>query len=137
MIFMNLNNQDPNNEALYKKIIEGRLVIPTYVSDYGADLLKAVLTKDPAKRPNLAQIREHPWFTLTNIKLNDGLIIGLNVIPIDENIVQKMKEYQFNSDEVRKAVISNRHNNITTTYYLLLKLYIKNGATSIADLIYL
>jgi len=46
-----------------------------------------------------------------------------------------MKEYNFQPEDVRRAVLSNRHNNVTTTYYLLLKSYIKNGATSIADLV--
>lgn len=57
------------------------------MSDYATDLLKAILTKDPAKRLNLNQIRDHPWFTLTNIKLNEGLIIGLNVIPVRLTII--------------------------------------------------
>jgi 5'-AMP-activated protein kinase catalytic alpha subunit len=40
----------------------------------------------------------------------------------------------FNKDEVRELVEANRHNHITTTYYLILKKYIKMGRTSIADL---
>lgn len=40
----------------------------------------------------------------------------------------------FNKDEVRELVKANRHNHITTTYYLILKKHIKLGKISVADL---
>jgi len=40
----------------------------------------------------------------------------------------------FNKEEVKELVMANRHNHITTTYYLLLKKHIKMGRTSVADL---
>jgi len=46
-----------------------------------------------------------------------------------------MSFMNFNKDEVRELVLANRHNHITTTYYLILKKHIKMGRTSIADLI--
>jgi 5'-AMP-activated protein kinase catalytic alpha subunit len=45
-----------------------------------------------------------------------------------------MTYLNFNKEEVRELVLGNRHNNITTTYYLLLKKHIKMGEKSIADL---
>jgi hypothetical protein len=45
-----------------------------------------------------------------------------------------MEEYAFNKDEVRTDVLSNRHNHITTTYYLLLKSKVKRGMSSVADI---
>lgn len=40
----------------------------------------------------------------------------------------------FNKDEVREFIKANRHNHITTTYYLILKKQLKFGRSSISDL---
>jgi len=45
-----------------------------------------------------------------------------------------MEECDFKADEVRTAILTNKHNHITTTYYLLLKKFIRQGGNSIADL---
>ena len=45
-----------------------------------------------------------------------------------------MESIGFKKDEVRCLVASNRHNQITTTYYLMLKKKVSSGKTSIADL---
>ena len=46
-----------------------------------------------------------------------------------------MEEYDFKREEVRMNLLTNRHNHITTCYYLLLKSRIKKGFTSVSDLI--
>ncbi len=46
-----------------------------------------------------------------------------------------MLEYDFKKEEVRTNILTNRHNHITTCYYLLLKSKIKKGISSVADLI--
>ena len=46
-----------------------------------------------------------------------------------------MEEYDFKRDEVRSNILTNRHNHITTCYYLLLKKKIKKGIPSISDLV--
>jgi len=46
-----------------------------------------------------------------------------------------MEEYDFKKDEVRMNLLTNRHNHITTCYYLLLKSKIKKGIASVSDLI--
>lgn len=46
-----------------------------------------------------------------------------------------MLEYDFKKEEVRTNILTNRHNHITTCYYLLLKSKIKKGTPSVADLI--
>ena len=42
--------EDPNTAALYKKILSGDYTIPKFVSPEGTDLIKGILTIDPAKR---------------------------------------------------------------------------------------
>lgn len=40
----------------------------------------------------------------------------------------------YNKREVKELVLSNRHNHITTLYYLILKKHLRSGRTSVADL---
>jgi 5'-AMP-activated protein kinase catalytic alpha subunit len=129
--------EDRDNEVLYRKIGEGKFTLPNTLSDGAKDLIRRILNTDPSKRYNIQQIRTHPWFNSLNHGVNtfEGLLININVIPIDESLVLKMEEYDFKRDEVRTNILSNRHNHITTTYYLLLKNKIRKGGSSIADLV--
>lgn len=45
-----------------------------------------------------------------------------------------MEEYKFKKEEVRANILSNKHNHITTSYYLSLKKKIRKGGISVADL---
>jgi len=126
---------DANNDVLYKKITDGKYHIPSFVSDQARDLLKKILNTDPHSRYNLNNIKAHPWFNFSSAKLNEGLLVNISIIPIDDKIILKMEEYGFNTEETRQNVLANRHNHITTTYYLLLKKLVRNGGQSIADLI--
>lgn len=40
----------------------GRLRAPQHVSEECKDLLRGLLTADPAKRLTVAQVQAHPWF---------------------------------------------------------------------------
>ena len=126
---------DNNNEVLYKKITDGKFTIPTWVSDQGKDLLRKILNTDPNTRYTLQQIKSHPWFNINITKINEGLLVNISVIPIDEKILTKMEEYGFNREEAKQNLLANRHNHITTSYYLLLKKIVKAGGRSIADLV--
>jgi len=46
-----------------------------------------------------------------------------------------MEESDFNKDEIRKNILANKHNNVTTCYYLLLKIKTRRGLASASDLI--
>ena len=127
--------EDANNDVLYKKITEGKFTIPSFISEPARDLIKRILTTDPSKRFNLQQIRSHPWFNLNNPSINEGLLINLHVIPIDEELLKTMVEYDFKKEEVRSNILTNRHNHVTTTYYLLLKNKIRKNIQSVADLV--
>ena len=126
--------EDADNDVLYRKITEGRFSIPRYVSEQAKDLLRKVLNVDPSKRYGIKQIKKHPWFNLVNqrLNINEGLLIKDVVIPIDEELILKMEEYNFSKEEVRVNVLANKHNHITTTYYLLLRAKMRKGLESVA-----
>jgi 5'-AMP-activated protein kinase catalytic alpha subunit len=44
-----------------------------------------------------------------------------------------MEKYDFESDHTVRCLEANKHNHVTTTYYLLLKKHLREGGTSIAD----
>ena len=69
--------------------------------------------------------------------MSKGLLIYKYIVPIDEEIVEKMKsEYEYNEKEVRMNILANKHNHITTTYYLFLKQKIRKGKHSVADMVH-
>jgi serine/threonine protein kinase len=54
--------EDPNNEVLFKKILECNLQYPSFVSVNFKDMLKKVLVTDPDKRIRIEGIKKHPFY---------------------------------------------------------------------------
>ena len=132
--------EDDNNDELYNKIIKGKFDIPKHVSDKAKDLLHKILVTDPKKRLTISQIKNHPWFQLYNtegknkINLSEGLDLSKYIIPIDEDIVKVIsKKYNINEEEIRISILANKHNDISTIYYLYLNKKINNNKKSVAD----
>ena len=131
--------EDDNNDLLYRKICLGKFNIPDFVSNNCKDLLKKILVTEPYKRITIKQIKNHPWFKLYNIKgkliLYEGLFIDKYIIPIDEEIIGHIsKEMGLNEKEIRLCILNNKHNDITTLYYLFLQKKVNSNLKSVADL---
>ena len=129
--------EDSDNEILYKKITSGKFKIPKFLSENCKDILQKILNVDPEKRYTIKQIKKHPWFNLVNPRINmsEGLLLNVNIVPIDEKILDEMStKFKFKKDEIRANLISNNHNHTTTTYYLLLSKKIKEGKKSVGDM---
>ena len=56
--------EDPDTAVLYKKILKGKYLVPDFISEPVIDLIGSILQQDPAKRFDIAKIREHEWFQL-------------------------------------------------------------------------
>ena len=128
---------DINRHKLYKKIIDGKLYFPHFLSENAKDLLKKILNKDPIKRINIEEIKKHPWFNLINPTkaMSQGFLSNEIITPIDLDIVDLMvNNYGFNEKEIKIDLLKNKHNEITTTYYILLDSKIQKGEKSIADM---
>ena len=132
-----------DNNILFKRIIDGHFSIPTHVSKQGRELLYQLLNKNPRKRITIEQIKKHPWIKYysnglsTDVEpiFNIGLDLDKYVIPIDEDIINEMEEkYKLSKIKCRIAVLSNKSNDYTTLYYLLLKQKIQDGKKSVSDL---
>ena len=116
--------EDPNTANLYKKILNGDYTIPKFVSPESRDLITNILNTDPEKRYKISDIRKHSWFNqITVQKISGGIFIGLSQIPINVKILDLLVEYNFKKDYAVKCINANKHNHVTTSYYLLLKRY--------------
>ena len=62
-----------------------------------------------------------------------GIVIGFNKIPINPDILTQLKLLNMDADYVTKCLEANRHNNVTTSYYLTLKKYVSEGGKSSYD----
>lgn len=49
-------------DVLFSNIRQGRLTFPPMVSANAKDLIMQVMNKDPVKRPQISQIKRHPFF---------------------------------------------------------------------------
>ena len=127
--------EDNNTSQLYKKILSGEYVLPNFISDHFKDLLEKILNVDPTKRFSLEEIYSHPWCKQVNdIPLNSGIMVGYHRMPIDQNILGKLSKFDFDLEYSARCIEANKHNHITTTYYLLLKKHLKSGHSSNADI---
>ena len=114
-------------------IISGKINYPSYFSDCVKDLLMHMLDLDPMTRYTLQEVRSHPWFNLIDYKLIPGIIIGYNIIPVDEKILDLCVTYNCDKNKVRESVINNKYNSDSALYYLLIKKLQKKGMHSVSD----
>lgn len=95
------------------------------------DLISKILVTDPAKRLTISQVMDHEWFKLKMpLTISDGIIIGKNQIPIEDSIIEMMRQFGFSSEEINqlfKCLDANSHNHMTTTYYLFYKQLKREG----------
>lgn len=116
--------EDPNTTTLYQKILKGEFQIPKFVSKEAADLLRCILCTDPEKRYKIPDIRNHPWFNIVpyECKPYNGLIVGVNEIPVSYKLLRILEEkFNFSQQVTRRSLLNNKQNHITSTYYLLQK----------------
>lgn len=115
--------EDPNTNQLYKKIIAGEFRCPKFISDEVKDLIMRILNTNPDARYTIEDIKRHPWFLQTKPEVVSGIMLGFDKIPIDYKVLGQLEQFGFNLDYVKNCIEVNRHNHVTTTYYLLEKKY--------------
>ena len=131
--------QGDSDQDLYKKIIAGNFKNIDAVSKEANDLIQNILNPNPMKRFNISQIKKHPWFNVFNnnnfqIMNYYGLLTNKYIIPVDEDIVNEIKNtYGINDEEIRAAILGNKLNDISTLYYLIVIKKNKEGIKSISD----
>ena len=82
--------EDPDNEVLFKKILECKLEFPEYVNKLSIDLIEKILVTDPEKRITIKEIKKHPFYLKGKDIFEEGFSIN-NLVqnPIEKNIENK------------------------------------------------
>ena len=134
--------EDDNQNILFGKIAKGLFSLPSFLSSSCKDLLKKILVTDPKKRYGFEEIKHHPWFMSVNNVMgkniffnSPGVFVDEDVIPIDIEIIAEMfNDFHIDIAKIILDVLKNRHNKITTTYYLILKRKVRNNENSVSDI---
>ena len=130
--------EDGNDQkALIYKIIQGKYIIPDFVSPLLKDLIQRILEIDPDKRITIDEIKEHKWVNNFgfNYMKSPGVLLDEYFLPIDIYLIKEIKKE--NENEIRKMVddiLMNKHNNNTINYYLKNEIIKRKGGKSVSDL---
>ena len=54
--------EDKDNDILFEKILECKLIFPKYVKKLSRDLIEKILVTDPDKRISIPEIKNHPFY---------------------------------------------------------------------------
>ena len=54
--------EDKDNDILFEKILECKLVFPKYVKKLSRDLMERILVTDPDQRISISEIKQHPFY---------------------------------------------------------------------------
>lgn len=117
---------------------------PRFISSGVQDLIEKILNTDEEERYTVSHIMNHPWFNRVNSfpwplssingKLTEediqeylisescgGVNIEIKEVPVNQSIISVLDDYGCNREYAIKCVQMNKHNSVTSTYYLLLK----------------
>jgi len=127
---------DDSEQILYSKIIKGKYEFPKeiIISEEAKNLIKKILVVNPDYRATIDDIKNDPWFK-KDYKPIYGLCLPIQEIPTDDYIIREIEKKGYSKDEIIKNIKNNRHNEITTFYYLLVKKNSRNGIDSVNNLI--
>ena len=139
MLFQELPFMDANISRLYKKILEGKYEIPkdklNEVSKEAIDLVQKIIEINPKKRIKINGIKNHKWFNKVSNDLYQGINIKEIILPIDEEIVEEIKDvYGYDKMRIRNTIIRNLYNNIRSLYFILLQKKENIHKESVSDL---
>lgn len=107
--------EDQNHSELYKKILNAEYEVPNFISKEVAGLIAGMLTTDPAARMTLEDIRKHVWYQ----QIPEASLKDREDDQLDEAILDQLDSYGFPREYAMKCLQNNKHNHVTTTYYLI------------------
>ncbi len=125
---------ESKEDIIVEKIKNHEYKIPDYLSKEAQDILNHILKINPQERFNIEAIKKHPWFNIVKPHLIKGISVDNIKIPVDDNILNIVKNYGFDPDECRELLLKNKFCSLTSIYYLSLKKFVREGGKSISDL---
>ena len=118
-----------------KELIKsGKVEFPNEVGNICKDLLKKILVVDPKKRLNLLKITRHPWTKgCKDIKIIGGYELYNMIYPIDERLLNLIKQYGIDTKKLEEDLKNNKYNNSTALFKLLTKKTLSLGYGTTSD----
>lgn len=113
-----LLNQDENNVALYKKILECKLEFPFEISSSCKDIIKRLLSIIPEKRIKLSEIKAHPFYQMGIKNLNKREFV-FDYKLISNKTIDKLVKIGYKLNEIKNTLKNNETNHISTAYNIL------------------
>ena len=116
-------------------ISEGKVEFPKEMSNKLKDLLRHMLDKNPEKRYNFQKIVKHPWIKpYSESFFSQGINIHKTIFPVDEKILNIIKEYNFDKDKIKNDLINNKYNTGTGLYKQIVRKLLDMKIKTISDL---
>eukprot|EP00441_Pelagodinium_beii_P004112 CAMPEP_0197679866 /NCGR_PEP_ID=MMETSP1338-20131121/92365_1 /TAXON_ID=43686 ORGANISM="Pelagodinium beii, Strain RCC1491" /NCGR_SAMPLE_ID=MMETSP1338 /ASSEMBLY_ACC=CAM_ASM_000754 /LENGTH=482 /DNA_ID=CAMNT_0043260969 /DNA_START=31 /DNA_END=1476 /DNA_ORIENTATION=- len=111
--------EDQNTPALYKKILAADYRAPKSISEAARDLISRLLTTEPARRYTVPDVRNHAWYR----QISESSAAPCDWMPghlnFEEDVLRDLDAFGFPRDYAVRCLELNKHNHVTTTYYLL------------------
>ncbi|KAM9734076.1 MAP/microtubule affinity-regulating kinase 4 isoform 2-T2 [Menidia menidia] len=108
-----------NLKELRERVLRGKYRVPFYMSTDCEGILRRFLVLNPTKRCSLEQIMKDKWINIgydsNELKPHVEPVEDLN----DTSRIDVMVGMGFNREEVRESLVSQKYNEITSTYLLL------------------
>ena len=121
--------EDQVTERVYQKIRCGRFELPDHLSKECRDIITRLLTVNPNKRITIEEIKSHPFLKLASpiYHIDENYYRKDYCEAVIDKMINNMPGFSFKREEIIFYLVHNKHNNITTTYELLLKKYKANN----------
>ncbi|KAI8380313.1 kinase-like domain-containing protein [Blakeslea trispora] len=96
---------DPTISGMHRKVKQGMVGYPSYLSSECRHLLKRMIVTTPTKRATLSEVIHHLW-------LNKGYPLPVDnhlpkrkplTLPLDEDVIKGMRGFEFGSDDTIKT----------------------------------
>ena len=114
--------EDKDNDVLFEKILECKLIFPKYIKKEAKDLMLKILVTDPDKRINIKEIKQHPFY-----------LKGKELFEKEFSICKMDKEKELNTGkksihfDENENIINNTNNNENENINTLNNQKIKNN----------
>mmetsp|Transcript_64297 Transcript_64297/g.119493 ORF Transcript_64297/g.119493 Transcript_64297/m.119493 type:complete len:821 (-) Transcript_64297:133-2595(-) len=113
--------EDQNTATLYKKILAADYRSPRFISEGVKDLISGLLTTDPTRRFTVPVVRSHPWYRQIPEASVPPRDLSLDRQGLEEDVLRELESFGFPRDYAVRCLEVNKHNHVTTTYYLLVE----------------
>lgn len=112
--------EDANMTRLAQKIIFKEVEIPSNISPLLTDLLKKLLTKNPAERISLYDVIHHPWLHEHYLYVEEKLA----KFEYDElYFTRSLAQIGFDYEQIKKDLAANVSNDATTAFSIIRRDY--------------